>query len=85
MRKRWLAGDVDDERSHAAVHDLRDLAIERTEMQPLLPRMYEHRFNLTAHDASDVALRVFECPLLTSDRRLAQAQGLRRDVTLLEG
>lgn len=40
--------------------------------------MWELRGNLTAYDAAYVAAaEAYECPLLTTDGRLARASGLR--------
>jgi predicted nucleic acid-binding protein len=43
---------------------------------PLLPRVWELRTSVTAHDAVYLALaEVLEAPLLTLDRRLARVRG----------
>jgi len=50
----------------------------------LLPRCWELRDNLTTYDAAYVALaEALEAPLLTGDRRLAQAAGPTCPVELL--
>jgi predicted nucleic acid-binding protein len=47
----------------------------------LLPRVWQLRGNLTAYDASYIALaEALDCPLLTADRRLAGAPGVRATV-----
>ncbi|TPW13096.1 MAG: hypothetical protein FD127_2252, partial [Acidimicrobiaceae bacterium] len=44
---------------------------------PLLSRMWELRDNMTAYDACYVALaEAIDAPLLTADRRLANAPGV---------
>lgn len=44
----------------------------------LLPRMWELRANLTAHDAAYVAAaEAYDCALLTADARLARSPGIR--------
>jgi predicted nucleic acid-binding protein len=74
LRRRWLAGDLSDERSLFAVDDLVALPITRFPAGPLMVRAFELRANITAYDACYVALaEALDCPLITSDRRLANA------------
>jgi predicted nucleic acid-binding protein len=68
----------------AAVRRLRRLPLARHAHQPLIGRCWELRHNLTAYDASYVALaEALGVPLLTADARLADAPGIRCDVELL--
>ena len=84
LRKRWLGGDLTVRRFRAAVDDLDALAIVRYPCQPLVHRAYELRANLTPYDAMYVGLaEVLDCPLLTSDSRLAAAPGPRCEVRLV--
>ncbi|MEE4302164.1 MAG: type II toxin-antitoxin system VapC family toxin [Pseudomonadales bacterium] len=54
--------------------DLRALPIERYAHRPLLPRVWARRTNLTAYDATYVALaEALGASLVTRDRRLAAA------------
>jgi predicted nucleic acid-binding protein len=70
----------------AAVMDLAVLPVERVPHQQLLERCWEVRSNLTPYDAAYVALaEVLEAPLITADRRLAGAPGLRCRVEVLGG
>ena len=72
LRRRWLAGDLSDERFRGAVDDLVALPITRFPVRPLMVRAFELRANVTACDACYVALaEVLDCPLITSDSRLA--------------
>jgi predicted nucleic acid-binding protein len=72
LRRRWLAGDLSDERFRCAVDDLLSLPIARFPVGPLMVRAFELRANVTAYDACYVALaEALDCPLITSDRRLA--------------
>ena len=74
LRRRWLAGDLSDERFRFAVDDLLALPITRFPVGPLMVRAFELRANITAYDACYVALaEALDCPLITSDRRLANA------------
>ena len=84
LRKRWLAGTINDERFALAIEDLGDLSIDRYPTLPLMRRAYELRANVTAYDAAYVALaEVLDCELLTGDRRLANATGPRCKIRLL--
>lgn len=74
LRRRWLAGDLTDERFRGAVDDLLALPITRFPVGPLVVRAFELRANITAYDACYVALaEALDCPLVTADRRLAIA------------
>jgi predicted nucleic acid-binding protein len=86
LRRRWIAGDLLDERLDAAVSDLADLPFTRVPARPLLERMAELGANLTAYDATYVALaEVLDAALVTADARLARAPGLRCEVRVLSG
>lgn len=51
---------------------------------PLMQRAYELRANVTPYDAAFVALaEVLGCVLVSADRRLARAPGLRCPVRIL--
>ncbi len=63
--------------------DVRDLLITRHAIEPLADRAWSLRDNLTAYDAVFVALAEnLDVPLVTTDRKLASAPGLRADVEL---
>ena len=64
--------------------DLLALPIRVVPSAPLLPRVWELRHNLTVYDACYVALaEAIDQPLLTADRRLANAPGLRCEIEVL--
>lgn len=68
----------------AAVADLGLLPIRRSPHRALLARAWELRDNVSFYDALYVALAErLELPLLTLDRRLAVAPGMRCAVELL--
>lgn len=74
FRRRWMAGDLSDDRFQTAVDDLSALPITRFPVGPLMVRAFELRANITAYDACYIALaEALDCPLITSDRRLANA------------
>lgn len=84
LRRRWLAGDLTARRFSAAVDDLADLAMARMPTLPLMHRAYELRANLTAYDATYVALAEhLDWVLLTADSRIARAPGVRCEVEVL--
>lgn len=83
IRRYAAAGEIDEERGRAALVDLGDFPLRRYPHGFLLPRVWELRRNLTAYDATYVALaEALEAPLLTRDRRLARAAGHRARVEL---
>ena len=76
IRRLVLAGIVREPRGRASVEILQAFPAIRHHMSPLLPRIWQFRDNLTAHDASYVALaEAFDCPLVTFDTKLADAAG----------
>lgn len=78
LRRYVHAGVLEPLTAGAALGDLADLDVARYDHEPLLPRMWELRENLTAYDAAYVALaEVLDAPLLTLDERLLRAPGHR--------
>lgn len=83
LRKRWLARAISEERFDVAVTDLQRLDFERVPTLRLI-RAYELRANVTAYDATYVALaEARSCQLLTADERLAGATGPRCGIRVL--
>ncbi len=81
VRRYVLAGQISAERGASAVEALTALDLERHPHEPLLPRIWALRANLTAYDAAYVALaEILDAPLLTRDRRLAAAPGHAAEV-----
>jgi predicted nucleic acid-binding protein len=61
------------------------LGVRRHPVTGLLDRMWELRENVTAYDSSYVALAEWlEIPLVTRDKRLSRAPGIRCEVRLIE-
>jgi predicted nucleic acid-binding protein len=84
LRKRWIAGTITERRFAAAVTDLEMIAIDRYPTLPFMQRAYQLRANLTAYDATYVALaEILGCELLTADKRLVKAPGPSSVVRLL--
>lgn len=84
LRRRWLAGSLTDRRFATAVGDLEALALDRYPILALMRRAYGLRANVTAYDATYVALaEVLGCELVTGDRRLANSPGPRCPIRVL--
>jgi predicted nucleic acid-binding protein len=57
------------------------MSISRYAHTAMLPRIWELRDNVSAYDASYIALaETLEAPLVTRDARLARAPGIRAEV-----
>lgn len=84
LRRRWLAKTITARRFAAAVDDLGTLPADRYPVLPFMPRAYELRANVSAYDATYVALaEQLDCALATGDRRLAAAPGPRCAITVI--
>lgn len=84
FRRQVAAGDLPVRRAHLALVDLRALAMRRVSHRPLLQRCWELRQNLTVYDAAYVALaESLGVVLVTADRRLSRAPGLRCQIERL--
>ena len=79
LRRLVAAGHVTAERAAEAIADLLALPLDRHGHDVLVPRIWELRENLTAYDATYVALAEAVAdegaPLITADARLARATG----------
>lgn len=84
LRKRWLAKTVSDRRFAAAVDDLEALDMDRYPTIRFMRRAYELRANVTAYDATYIALaETLGCALLTADQRLANSPRVRCPIRVL--
>ncbi|MBB4660614.1 PIN domain-containing protein [Conexibacter arvalis] len=78
IRRHELAGLVSSDQAAQAHDDLLDLAIEQWPYELLARRAWELRRNLSTYDAAYVALaELLDAALVTLDRRIAGAPGLR--------
>ena len=76
LRRQTLAGRIDVERAERALRRFLATPITRHLVEPLIQRMWSLRRNITAYDASYVALaESLGFPLITRDRRLAHSSG----------
>ena len=84
VRRYAARGEIDGQRGRLALIDLADFPLLRYPHDPLLPRIWDLRNNLTAYDAVYVALaEALGVPLITRDRRLAGAAGHQARIELL--
>lgn len=76
LRRLVREGTVSPKRAVEAIEDLSALRITRYAPVQLLQRIWQLRQNLTAYDASYVALaEKLQAPLITRDQRIAAAPG----------
>ena len=81
MRAQVLRGRLESEEAWRALDRWQRLGLRRYGVVGLLARMWDLRHNLSAYDASYVALAEgLGYPLMTADARLANAPGLGCDV-----
>ena len=86
IRRHEIAGLISADQAAQAHADLLELPIELVPYESLSQRVWQLRWNLTSYDAAYVALaEALDAPLVTVDRRLADAPGLacRIEVPLL--
>ncbi|MEQ9398171.1 MAG: type II toxin-antitoxin system VapC family toxin [Longimicrobiales bacterium] len=84
FRRHARVGAVASARAEAAVRLLDRLPIHRHLEQTLAPRIWALRDNLTACDATYVALaEAMDCPLVTCDAALASAPGHGAEIVLV--
>lgn len=78
LRRLARGGEVSVARASWAVQELSLLNFRRYGHEPLMPRVWALRDNLSAYDAAYVALaEALHASLLTTDSRLASAAGPR--------
>jgi predicted nucleic acid-binding protein len=83
IRGRTLGGKLSRQAGERAVHRLGQVVVRTLSCSPLLDRMWQLRDNLSGYDAAYVAVaEVLGVPLLTGDRRVAAAPGLRCQVVV---
>ena len=83
LRARVARGGMTEEDARRALGTWARLGIRRYGALGLLPRIWELRHNLSAYDATYVALaEAMACPILTADARLATAPGSQCETIL---
>jgi predicted nucleic acid-binding protein len=84
LRSQVLRGDLDAVLAGRMIDVRARLGLERVGVVGLLGRVWELRENLSAYDATHVALaEALETPLVTADGRLGRAPGPRCTVTVV--
>lgn len=84
MRRRVGAGEITTEAAWRALRVWQRLGMTRYAVFGLLHRVWELRENVSAYDASYVALaEALETTLLTADGRLSQAPGTSCPITVV--
>lgn len=84
LRSLWLDGTITDAALERAAGDLGTMPATRVAMRGLHHRVAQLRHNLTAYDATYVALaEALDVTLLTFDGRMARAPGPRCEVVLV--
>ncbi|HVX46642.1 MAG TPA: type II toxin-antitoxin system VapC family toxin [Mycobacteriales bacterium] len=84
LRRRVVTGDVAEGAGLTALRQWRKLGLTRYTGYPLLERIWELRHNMSAYDATYIALaETLGTSLLTADRRLGRAPGARCPITLV--
>jgi len=84
LRRHAAHGGLTPQQADQAMDDLLTFPLTVYPTSPLLPRVWELRPKVTAYDACYVALaEAAGVPLVTADRRLAGAPGLRCAVDLV--
>lgn len=84
LRRAARAGRLDERRSAQALTDLSALPLRRAPHLPLLPRVWELRENLSAYDASYVALaEALDTVLVTADGRIERASATDCEILVL--
>jgi len=85
LRRLVIGGQLSEDRAADARDDFADLAVARYDHVALADRSWELRHDLTAYDATFVALaELLGVPLVTCDARLADASGNRAVTELYE-
>jgi predicted nucleic acid-binding protein len=84
VRRLVMSGRLGAEAGHAAVAALQELPVARHGHDLLLDRAFQLRDAVTAYDGVYVALaEILGTPLVTGDRRLSRAPGLRCAVSVI--
>jgi predicted nucleic acid-binding protein len=83
LRRLARENTISDQRAENAIHDLLRIRVVRYPHIFLVPRIWEHRNNLSPYDAAYIALaEQLGATLITRDARLARASGHTAKVEL---
>ncbi len=85
LRRMNINHQISTERAEDARGDFAELALVRYPHRPLNDRVWELRHNITAYDATFIALaEALSAPLITCDARLASAPGHNAQIELYD-
>jgi predicted nucleic acid-binding protein len=83
LRRMTISDQISNERAEDTRSDFAELALVRYRHEPLSDRVWELRHNVTAYDATFIALaETLSAPLITCDARLASAPGHSAQIEL---
>lgn len=83
-RRQVRHGSLSELEARGAVATLQLLSLKEIPVEPLIPRIWELRNNLTAADAAYVALaELWDVPFVTCDAALASSPGTRCEFRLV--
>lgn len=83
LRRLTLTGNVSEVRGNRAVNAVLNTRLTRYPHEPFVERIWELKENVSAYDAAYVALaEAIDAPLITTDRRLAQASAHEAKIEL---
>jgi predicted nucleic acid-binding protein len=84
VRRMLLAGVIDERIATDTLVALTDVTKVSHPFEPFIERIWQLRHHLTVYDAWYVALaEALDTPLFTADQQLAEAPGLRCDITVV--
>jgi predicted nucleic acid-binding protein len=84
VRRMLLAGVIDERIATDTLVALTDVTKVSHALDPFIERIWQLRHHLTVYDAWYVALaEALGTPLITADRHLAEAPGLRCEITVV--
>jgi predicted nucleic acid-binding protein len=84
LRRQVRAKVLTARKAHAALDDLLEMRLQRVEHRFLVERAWQLRDNVSFYDGLYVALaEAAGAPLLTFDKKLTRASGLRTEVELI--
>lgn len=84
LRRKTLAGQLDTTLAWNALATWQQLGMTRYPIVAFLDRIWELRANVSAYDATYIALAEhLQCALLTGDHRLARAPGTTCPITTI--
>jgi predicted nucleic acid-binding protein len=85
LRSEVRAGEISARRARAVLTDFLEMRLQRVSHHLLADRAWELRENLSFYDGLYVALaEALEAPLITLDKRIASAPGLRAEVEVVQ-